>query len=64
MHIYVHLRWIELDEKKRDWELPFHQRGVIALLQRRPDDRTLDRASIHKNKLLRATRPAHSGLPD
>ena len=64
VHIHVHLRRIEFEEEKRDRELPFHERGVVALLQRRADDRALDRAPVHEDKLLRPARPAYSRLTD
>ncbi len=64
MHIHVHSAGIELDEKERHRILSLHERGVIAFTNRARDQRTFDRASVHKNQLLGACLPAQSRLPD
>jgi len=64
MHIDVHRAGIEFEKKESDRILSFHQRGVITFAHRRRDDRTFNRASVHKNELLRARLPAQSRLAD
>src|SRR5207237_7760693 len=64
MHVHIHGRGIEIEKKKRDGELTFHERGVITFAERRGQDRALNGAAVHEDKLLRASLAADSSLPD
>ena len=62
MNIYVHECRVEIQKKKGDRELSFHERGVIAFAQRSGNHRTFHRAAVNKDKLLGARLAAETGL--
>ena len=64
MHVHVDSAWIEIEKQKRDRELPFHQRSVIALAQGDREHGVFDSAPVHEHELLGAGLPAHSRLPN
>ena len=64
MNVYIDCRRIERDKKKRDWILPFHERGVIAFTDRGSDEPALDSATVYENQLLRTRLPAQARLPN
>src|SRR5205807_8930590 len=64
MHVHVDRAGIQFNKKKCDRVLYFHQRGLVAFAHRLGDNRTFDRAAIHKNELLRTTLATQSSLTD
>src|SRR5919198_1834726 len=64
MHVHVDRCGIEMQKEKRDRELAFHERGVIAFAQSGRNERAFHRAAIDKDKLLGAGLAADAGLAD
>jgi hypothetical protein len=64
VNVYIHCRWIEIEEKERDGIPPFHERCMIALADCDSDEAAFDCTAIYKNELLRARLPAQTRLPD
>ena len=64
VNVYIDGAWIEIEEKKRNRILPFHQGGVITFADGGGYEAALDRTAVHKNELLRASLPAQARLPD
>ena len=64
MHVHVDGGRIEIEKQKGNRKLPFHERGVIPLAQRRGQHCVFNRAPVHEDKLLRPGLPAHARLPD
>src|SRR5437667_1478139 len=64
VHIYIHSAGIELNKKKRNWVLPFHESSVIAFADRPGNKSVFDRPAVYKHELLAAGLPAETCLTD
>ena len=60
----VHLTRIDLDEQAAEWELPLHQRGVVALDKGTVEAAILDRPAVHKQVLVGPGRARHARRAD
>ena len=64
MNIYIDTRRIELEKKKRNRILPFHESGMVAFTDSGSDKAAFNRAAVYKKELLRSGLAAHTCLPD
>src|SRR4029077_20599248 len=62
--IHIDCTGVEIEKKKGNGILPFHERSVITLAHRVCDERAFNRAPVHEDELLAARLPAQTGLAD
>src|SRR5438094_9804718 len=64
VHIYIHSAGIELNKKKRNWVLPFHESSVVAFADGPGDKSAFDRPTVYNHELLAAGLSAETCLTD
>src|SRR5512132_294273 len=64
VHIYIHSAGIELNKKKRNWVLPFHESSVVAFADGPGDKTAFNRPAVHEHELLAAGLSAETCLTD
>ena len=62
VHIYIHSAGIELNKKKRNWVLPFHESSVVAFADGPGDKTAFNRPAVYEHELLAAGLSAETCL--
>jgi hypothetical protein len=64
VNVYIDGARIEIEEKKRNRILSFHEGGVIAFADGSSNEAAFDRTAVHKNEQLCTRLPAQARLSD
>ena len=64
MNVHIDGSGVEIEKKKGDRILPFHQRGVIAFANGAGNQAAVNGATVHENELLRSRLSAQPRLSD